>query len=358
MAGDTGVAVRARLREVSTDPDDIMRRVRIAQVMDELGRPEAAVELLEAGVERMGDDVELRRLLVRMCMRYEMWTCAQENMSTLYALDSTLVGDTTFYIQMIGLAQARAETDVALQWTEEAMRQVDSLIDVAWERVESQRRAARRVEQVLSRLRMTHATTLLEVGRKDSALAVYREILEDDPGNVRAALALARLVTGGRTFGPGALTPADSEALATADSLLERVMAVSEDSATLQTVGVSYLDVGGRLVQNRNAASTAAEWLEKALGADPNGTLAARANAMLAVAIAFLVEETYEQLRTEPSCELVAIEVALIDRGMAAVSGALAEFPESSMDVGDGLHEYTDLITRVSEALACDIRGP
>jgi len=351
--GDTARAVDARLKEVNSDPDDMQRRVRIARLMDELGRRGPAFDLLSEGVERAGNNIELRRLLVRMCMQYEMWECAIQNMGALYTLDSTLVGDTTFYFQMIGLAQTVADPDVAIWWTEEAIGQVDSLVGVAWAKVEEQRRAAERVEDVWYSLRLSHAGTLRDLGRRDSARVVYEGILEDDPWNPRAALAMARMLTEGREFGPGRLTPGDSQVLAAADSLLSGVALYSDVPAVLQTVGISYFDVGSRLLRNRSAADLAVDWLEQALQHDPDSTLATRGNAMLAVALAYLVEDADMRLRAEPSCALVEAEAELISRGLAAVDGAGPEFFDTVSEVGSGLRAYVELIPQMREVLGC-----
>lgn len=356
-AGDTAQAVTARLREVATDPDDMQRRVRIARLMDELDRRDEALRLLGDGVDRAGDNIELRRLLVRMCLQYEMWDCAIENMGTLYVLDTSLVGDTTFYFQMIGLAQAMSDPDQAIWWTEEAVKQVDSLVGVAWERVAEQRRAAERVEDVLYSLRFAHAGTLRDMGRGDSALVVYDGILEDDPDNVRVRLELARLLSEGRSFGPGALAAEDSLAIASADSLLAGAVALSADSQVQQTVGLLYLDVGSRLFRNRSATNQAVHWLEQALSYNADSSVQHRANAMLAVALAYLVEDADRALRQEPSCELVDAEEALIDRGFAAAAAAGEGFSGAAAEVSSGLRAYADLIPQLREALQCDSAG-
>jgi tetratricopeptide (TPR) repeat protein len=357
-AGDTVSAVAARMREVGTDPNDVQRRVRIARTMDEFGRRDEALQLLSGGVERAGDNVELRKLLVRMCIQYEMWDCALANMSSLYALDSSLVGDTTFYFQMIGLAQAMSDPDKAIWWTEEAVKQVDSLVDVAWEQVEEQRRAAERVEDVYYSLRFAHAGTLRDMGRKDSALVVYRGIMMEDPDNVRARLEVARLLSDGRSFGPGALTPTDSQILYSSDSLLAGAAALSEDPEVLQTVALLYLDVGSRLSQNRATPNHAAAWLEKALLHDQDGSLAARGNAILTVVMAYLVEDTDGELRTEPSCSLVDAEAVLIDRGLAAAAEAQEEYSDAVDELAGGLRAYAELIPQLRAALGCDGARP
>ena len=111
-AGDTTRAVGARILEVETDPADVQRRMRVVRSMDDLGKREVAVSLMEAGVAQFGEDLEFRRVLVRMCLQYEMWECALENLGALYALDPGLAGDTAFLFQMIGLAQATVDPEV------------------------------------------------------------------------------------------------------------------------------------------------------------------------------------------------------------------------------------------------------
>jgi tetratricopeptide (TPR) repeat protein len=354
LRGDTTRAVQAGLLEVKTDPNDVQRRVRIAALMDELGERDAALELLSTGIGQMGENLDLRRLVVRMCIQYELWECAQENMGVLYALDSSLVGDTTFYFQMIGLAQARAEPEVAIRWTDEAVKQVDSLVGVAWLKVEEQRRAARRMEQIFSSLRMAHAATLRDLGRRDSALSVYRGIMQDDSLNVRSGLAAARLLIDDMEFGSGPISPSDSARLSATATLLEAVAARSDDPDVLLTVGLTYYDVGTRLVRNREAASVAVEWFDLALQYDPDSTYAPRANAMLAIALAYLVEDTDIRIREAPSCELIDQESELVDRGLQAVSAAGGEYLETVLEVGEGLRSYIELIPQMRQVMSCD----
>jgi tetratricopeptide (TPR) repeat protein len=353
--GDTAQAVQARLLEVETDPADAQRRMRIVRLLDELGARENAVSLMEDGVTLYGGDLEFRRTLVRMCLQYEMWTCAQENLGALYALDPTLAGDTAFFFQMIGLAQATSDPETAIWWTEEAVRQVDSLVDEAWRLADQQRQAAERMEEVHLSLRLSSAATLLNIGRRDSALSVYLGIYRESAEHWRAGIAAAQLMTQDQSLGTRPLTRSDSLALRTADSLLLSIAQAVITPEVWDQVGMVYLDVGSRLVRDRGQALVASRWLDKALAHDPSDTNEARGNAMLALALAYLVEETDLRLRTEPSCELVLEEQSLIERALSAAETAGEEYAELMEGLAAGLQEYLSLIPQLSQAIGCEV---
>ena len=353
--GDTIRAVQARLLEVETDPADAPRRIRVVRLMDELGEREAAVSLMEDGVARFGEDLEFRRMLVRMCLQYQMWRCAQENLGALYSLDPSLAADTAFYFQMIGLAQATSDPEMAIWWTEEAARLVDSLVDEAWRLVDEQRRSAERMEELHLSLRLSNAATLLDMGRRDSALQVYLGIFEESEQNWRAGIAAARLLTEDPSLGTRPVARADSVGLSIADSLLLNVAQATVEPGVWEQVGLLYLDVGSRLVRHPDAARLASTWLDNALVHDPNDAHEARGNAMLSLALAYLVEETDNRLREEPTCELVQEERDLLARGLEAVAAAGTEFTELTERVAAGLQEYSSLIPRLSEAVGCEI---
>lgn len=357
-AGDTTRAVRARMLEVETDPADVQRRMRVVRSMDEMGEREVAVSLMEDGVARFGDDLEFRRVLVRMCLQYEMWECAQENLGALYSLDPGLAGDTAFFFQMIGLAQATSDPETAMWWTEEAVRQVDSLVDEAWIEVDEQRRQAERMEEIHLVLQMSNAATLVDIGRTDSALVVYLQLFDDSTQNWRAGLAAARLLTERESFATEPLSESDSLRLSTIDSLLLRVAHSTVDQDVWEQVGLVYLDIGSDLVRDRLRATTAAEWLEKALVHDPNDVHEAHGNAMLSLALAYLVEDIDARLRAEPSCEVVYEEQALIERGLAAVAAAGEEYSELTNGLAAGLNEYLSLIPQLYQAIGCEDVSP
>ncbi len=354
-AGDTARAVRAHTLEVETDPADVQRRLRIVRLLDEMGERDAAVRLMEDGVARFGEDLEFRRMLVRMCLQYEMWTCAQNNLGALYALDASLAADTAFFFQMIGLAQTTSDPETAIWWTEEAVRRVDSLVDDAWQRVEEQRQAAQRMEEIRLTLRMSNAATLIDMGQPDSALSLYLGIFADSARFWRAGLAAARMLTDDPSLGTRALTSEDSLRLSRADSLLLSTAQAVVDHEVWEQVGLVYLDVGSKLVRDRESALMTSQWLEKALVHDPNDMHEPRGNAMLAFALAYLVEDADTRLRTEPSCELLYEEQALIDRGLKAVASAGEEFAELLAGVTSGLTEYSSLMPQLSDAIGCAV---
>ncbi len=349
--GDTTRAVNARIQEVQADPDDVRRRLRVAQVVNRLGHHGAAVELVRGGVDDANNALEFHALLARMCVQYEMWECALESLTEQYALDSSLAGDTTFYFQVIGVAQSLIDTAAVAHWTREAVTRVDSVVRDAWERAERQRRSAERAEEVLQSLRMARANALGQAGERDSALAIYRAISMADPENIRARIAAARLLTRDDFLVLEPTVYLDTQALRTADSLLTTAAEKSVDDRVQQTVAILYLEVGTRLVQDRVAPAVALEWLEKALHYAPNGALHDRGRALSGLAIFYLVEDLDTRLRVEQTCELVGHEAELIARGIAVFQEAQDEFAEQILA---GLRAYEELIPAYRRALRCD----
>jgi tetratricopeptide (TPR) repeat protein len=176
--GDTARAMDARTREVQSDPGNVLRRLRIAGLMDRLGRHETAVQIMRDGTRHYGSDAEFRRLLARMCLKYRMWRCALDAITERYALDSTLPGDTTIYVQAIGLAQTLSDSGAVDWWTQEAVTQVHTVVSDAWRRAERYREAAEQAERVFRSFQMARAVALADAGARDSAVAMYRRVWE------------------------------------------------------------------------------------------------------------------------------------------------------------------------------------
>ncbi len=323
--GDTTRAVNARSREVRADPGDVKRRLLVAQLIDGLGYHETAVELLSGGTRHATSALEFVSLQARMCLQYEMWECALDALTEQYRLDSSLAGDTTFYFQVIGVAQTLSATAAVARWTEEAVTQVDSVVNEAWQRAESHRRSAERAEEVLESLRMARAAVLGEVGESDSALAIYRAISSADPENIRARVAAAKLLTRQGLLALKPTVPLDTQALVAADSLLASAAEQSDDDQVHQTVALLYLEVGTRLVQDRMAPGIAVEWLQKALRFAPDSALRAHGSALSGLAFFYLVEDADARVRVEQTCDLVQHEAELIAQGKAAFGEAQGE---------------------------------
>jgi tetratricopeptide (TPR) repeat protein len=326
-------------------------------MMDELGQPDVAVMLVREGLGYPGNALELRRILARMCLQYEMWECARDALAKQFALDSSLASDTAFYFQMIGLAQTLSDTAQVARWTGEAVMRVESLVEQAWERVETARQEAERSEQVLTSLQLAQAGVYIDLGDKDAALAVYRMILERDPNNVRAPLAAAQLLTDGRFFVLESATPVDSHVLRTADSLLTSVAQRSKDQGVLKSVALIYLNVGTRLMRTRRVGAMAVRWLQNAVRFDSDSTLQGRSNAMLAVAILYLLEEVDTQLRAERTCDLAQLEAELVSQARAAIAASESEYPQVAADVAPDLQAIEELIPEIQAALGCDRTG-
>ncbi len=352
--GDTLQAVDARIREVRADPDNAPRRMKIARLFDTMRQFDAAVTIVREGAERAGGDLEFRHLLARMCFEYRMWPCALDALSQLYELDSALVGDTTFYLRVISVAQYLSDTTAVDRWTGEAVRQVRRVADEAWERAEQARRDAEQIDEVLRSLRMARAEVLANLGQRDSALGIYRDISADDPANIRAFIAAAQLITQDRFLVLDSTVPLDTMVLISADSLLTAAGERSQDPQVRQSVALIYLEVGTRLVQRRVAPTLALDWLEKAMRYDPDSTLQRRARAMSGLALFFLVEDADVEVRAGETCDLVDREAALLARGLTTMDAMESELPELAEQIGNTFEAYGQLITAYRRALDCD----
>ncbi len=356
--GDTASAVFARAREVGADSRNVERRLRVARFMDVLGQHETAVELISGGSEEGPEDDEMRRLLIRMCMEYRMWRCALDALTDQYDYDSTLVGDTTFYRQVIGLSQELSDTALVAQWTDEAVVRVGEVVADAWRLVEMRRREARRKETILRDLQMAQAHGLVNAGDRDGALSTYRQIWEADPDQVRARVAAARMLTERRLSTAGQSVVVDSSQLSLADSWLTIAADRTEDEEILRAVSMSYYEVGAELVRERVAPELASIWLEKSIRHDPDSSIFVRGNAFLALALLYQIEEVDVQLREMQTCELLDREVNLITRARAAISIAQSEHSVVAEQVNRGLDGYEELVPELSEILGCSGEGP
>lgn len=356
--GDTTRAVIARAREVSADARNVERRLRVARFMDVLGEHETAVEIISGGSEAGPDDDEMRQLLIRMCMGYRMWQCALDALTDRYDYDSTLVGDTTFYRQVIGLAQELSDTALVAQWTDEAVVRVGEVVVDAWRTVEMRRREARRVESILRDLQMARAQGLVNSGDREGAIVAYRDIWEADPDQVRARVAAARLLTERKLSTVGGLVTVDSLQLERADSWLTIAADRTDDEDLLRAVSMSYYEVGAELVRERVAPELASAWLEKAVRHDPDSSIFVRGNAFLGLALLYQLEEVDAQLREQQTCELLDREVNLITRARDATAIAEREHSLVAEQVIQGLDGYEELVPQLSEILGCSGQDP
>ncbi len=356
--GDALRAVQARIEEVRADPDNAPRRMKVARLLDRMGEETAAVAMVREGAVRAGGDLEFRHLMARMCYDYRMWRCALESLAELYPLDSTLVGDTTFYFRIIAVAQTLGDTAAVDRWTAEGVNHVQLVADDAWARAEQTRREAERTEGLLHSLRMARASLLADVGERDSAIAIYRGIASADPENARAPIAAAQVLTRDRFLVLNPAVPLDSSALRTADSLLASAVQRSDDEQVHRSVALLYFEVGARLVQNRVAPTIALNWLAKSLEHEPDSTMRHRAAAMSGVAYFYLVEDMDAQVREVQTCELVEYEADLVAEGLTRMPDVRQEFPTMGEGIANALGAYDALIPAYRRSLQCDVVTP
>ncbi|MCZ6917750.1 MAG: hypothetical protein O7I93_13315 [Gemmatimonadetes bacterium] len=278
--GDTLAAIRAFDSQLIADPNNAVLRLSVNRMWLETEDYDRAVEVLDTGLELNPADLELLRARARTCFTGERWPCAVESLGSTYEFDETLVGDSTFYRDILGAAELAGDTAGRLRWTEEAVTQLPNSL----------------------RFWAQRAALLAEVGDNDAALLAYRRISELDPENTRAPLGAASIILGGIVI--DSATPLDTMALFEADSLMTFV--AERDSSMHRSLAAFYYTTPSKMLQARPAKrpDIAIEWLEKALQYDTEGRQAGPASFFYGLAVYMYFAEFFAEMRESESCEM------------------------------------------------------
>ena len=150
---------------------------------------------LDQGPDRADDrdkaeNLDLLRIISRICLEKEMWRCQFAALERRYELDAALRGDTLFYYQVVGVAQNLGDEDGVLRWTTEGISAVGQRLDL-------EGKTSRREQSPLRALWMAQAGALTAAGDRDSAVAVYLHVARGDPTDVRPILAAAETLNRG-----------------------------------------------------------------------------------------------------------------------------------------------------------------
>lgn len=278
--GDTLAAIRAFDSQLRADPVNGVLRLSVNRMWLETQNIDRAVEVLDEGLAMNPGNLEFLRARARTCFTGERWPCAVESLGRTYEFDQTLVGDSSFYRDILGAAELANDTLARLRWTEEAVTQLPNSL-VFW----AQR-----------------AAVLVEVGDNDAALLAYRRIAELDPSDNRALLGVASVLIGGIDL--DSATPLDTLALFEADSLMSIVAA--RDSSMHRSLVAFYYTTPSQMLQARppKRPDIAIEWLEKAIQYDTDGRQLMASNFFYGLAVYLHLAEFFSVMRDSESCEL------------------------------------------------------
>jgi tetratricopeptide (TPR) repeat protein len=327
--GDTTQALDAFTRQSLVDENNRELRVGVVSGAMAVGRHEVARQLSEEWIGRNPLDVEMIQLKTRACVEGGIWDCALESLAQQYESDTMLVGDTVFYQQIVGAAQALGDTAAQLEWSSIAVREAPENIG----------------------LLRAHASALAIAGMTDSVVYVYEHLLERDPSDYRSALAGARIMLDQVVIDTA--VPLDTTTLMRAVDFLNQATAATQDSSVLMNVAVSQYQTGSALIQARKGIPIAVELLESAIENDVRNALSVQSNFFLGLGLMFRIFEFDQEVTATESCELVDQEADMIQRGLAALEIGSELAPQQSQQFIQQFQQFQARIPQLRRAYSC-----
>jgi tetratricopeptide (TPR) repeat protein len=306
-AGDSTAALEASRRLLEMNPNDRDRRRGVIAGYITIDDYASARELADEWLEQHPDDLEFHVLKARACTQGEMWDCALAALAAQYERDSSLVGDTIFYGQIVGAAQEAGDNEAVLRWSAEAHGH--SANPTPWLRA--------------------HVGALTEAGMTDSAAAIYDRLVAQDSSDVSTALTYAKLVIDGLTI--DTLTPLDTARLFKAERLLDTAVRRSPaDTAVRMNAAVNYYTPGVALAQTRQQPEVAMRLLEKALANDVLQRIQPNANFFLGFTLLFEAYALDQRVLEAKSCDLVRQQADIVRRGLEAMQKGRSLAPQNA----------------------------
>jgi tetratricopeptide (TPR) repeat protein len=327
--GDTTQALDAFTRQSLVDENNRELRVGVVSGAMAVGSHEVARQLAEEWIGRNPLDVEMIQLKTRACVEGGIWDCALESLAQQYESDTTLVGDTVFYQQIVGASQALGDTVAQLEWSSIAVREAPENIG----------------------LLRAHASALAIAGMTDSVVYVYEHLLERDPSDYRSALAGARIMLDQIVIDTA--VPLDTIMLMRAVGFLNQATAATQDSSVLMNVAVSQYQTGSALIQARKGIPIAVELLESAIENDVRNALSVQSNFFLGLGLMFRIFEFDQEVTAAESCELVDQEADMIRRGLAALEIGSELAPQQSQQFIQQFQQFQARIPQLRRAYSC-----
>ncbi|UCG85975.1 MAG: hypothetical protein JSW71_19020 [Gemmatimonadota bacterium] len=308
LNGDTVGAVGAYERLLANDPSNEEIRQRVAAGHFSSGNVERAAEVLDEGLRRNPENLRFVRLKQRMCRDAEDWQCALETTELLYERDTTLTANMEFYQFIIGLATSAGDTSKMLRWYQEALA----------------------LEPESEQLLVPYAATLEAVQGMDSAVAVYRQLADMNPGDPRFATRVIEYEVGQFEIDTTAAVPIDTAELERLDSVLQQFAGLNQDNPQMQTwVGGQYLGITQKIAQSQLAFDMAVDWSDKALSYDRTGQLNAAGNFWLGYALFFITTDMDAQIMESQSCAAINVYERNLRRATQALTAGRGILPET-----------------------------
>ena len=172
--GDTANMLDAFIHQLCGEPRNVAKRLGIAQLLRQMKKFPKAVEVLDAGLKPgiTPGDPQLLDLKLTICTEASDFRCALDVWLAKFAKDSALGGDTTFLKPAIGAAQQVGDTAALNKFTAAAVRHFPNNVSYL----------------------KTRGAYFEAAGQTDSALAIYRTVLQKDPNDVSTSLLVGKVL--------------------------------------------------------------------------------------------------------------------------------------------------------------------
>src|ERR1041384_2805751 len=172
--GDTANMLDAFIHQLCGEPRNVAKRLGIAQLLRQMKKFPQAVEVLDAGLKPgiTPGDPQLLDLKLTICTEASDFRCALDVWLAKFAKDSALGGDTTFLKPAIGAAQQVGDTAALNKFTAAAVRHFPNNVSYL----------------------KTRGAYFEAAGQTDSALAIYRTVLQKDPNDVSTSLLVGKVL--------------------------------------------------------------------------------------------------------------------------------------------------------------------
>jgi tetratricopeptide (TPR) repeat protein len=240
---------------LAANPSDSTLRLQLAAGYGVSGEYEKALEVLDEGIRQFPQSSRFLRLKSQTCERAEMWDCVLATQTRLYDVDTTLIGQTSFYNGQFMLSTQANDTTAMLRW---------ATLFLEYEPESMQYLQAR-------------ALLLTQLGHTDSALTVHQQIAALDPSNLQSVIAVVQAQIEGFTV--DSTQPVDTDALAEIEAGLNNLESLGTDNPNIITmVGGEYLKIAQKFGSAQTDWNRVIQYAEAALERDPNGVLDAAAN--------------------------------------------------------------------------------
>ena len=176
--GDTLKAVEAFIRQWEGDKRNTSRVPGIVQLLRQIKEQKRAADFLDEVLAVTPADVNMLELKARTCIEGSLWQCAVDALKRQLQHDSALAKDTSFLKTAIGAAQSAPDTQALLLFSGAAVHNVPS------------NRSFLKV----------HGNALEWSHMADSAVRIYRRLIELDPSDMASTLLVAKAIVEGSVW--------------------------------------------------------------------------------------------------------------------------------------------------------------